>query len=193
MEQFISLILKASDYCDECPKIFYQLCRDNLPSGIMTTVQIGEKQASLRKTTNEGKTTLTVPLTRHLTGKETTSFVETFDGLVERDYQIVTSKIDTMVEKEIEVVVDSEPLLSLATAWARTQHDEWVRDKTDAGWRYGTDVSVKNKTHPLIRTWNDLPDEYRKIDTSKPEELLKLFNDQGYILVAKTEMDQLLK
>lgn len=193
MEQFISLVMSASDYCDACPKVFFKLCRENLPSGVMTTFTMGDKQASMKKTANEGKTTLTVPLTRHLTEKEVKAFVEAFDPLVERDYKIVASRIDDVVDAEVSVEVDEGPLLELCTAWAKKQHDDWLQDKLSSGWRYGTSVSIKDKKHPLIRQWNDLPAEYREINTEQPEALLKLFNEQGYVLVAKSELDQLLK
>jgi hypothetical protein len=65
-----------------------------------------------------------------------------------------------------------------------------MKDKLDDGWRYGPSVSMKEKTHPLLRKWDELPDDYRTIDTSKPEQLLKLLNDSGYVLIKKTELDQ---
>lgn len=193
MEHYIALIMSASDYCDACPKVFFKLCRENLPSGVMTTFAMGDKQASMKKTSNEGKTTLAVPLVRHLTEKEVFDFVEAFDPLVERDYKIAASRVDDVVEDEVTVEVDEGPLLELCTAWAKKQHDDWLRDKLDAGWRYGTEVSVKEKKHPLIRQWADLPAEYREVSTEQPEALIKLFNEQGYVLVAKTQLDQLLK
>ena len=193
MEQFISLVMATSDYCDECPKVFYKLCRDNLPSGVMTTITLGDKQASMKKNTNEGKVTLAIPLIRHLTENEVKGFIEVFDPLVERDYRIVASRVDDVIEDEVDIEVDEGPLLELCTAWAKQQHDEWLQDKLDSGWRYGTDVSIKEKKHPLIRQWSDLPAEYRKVNTAQPEALIKLFNDQGYVLIAKAQLDQLLR
>jgi RyR domain len=38
-------------------------------------------------------------------------------------------------------------------------HDNWKKDKLDAGWVYGATKDTKLKTHPCIVDWNDLPPE----------------------------------
>lgn len=40
---------------------------------------------------------------------------------------------------------------------ASAQHDAWVKDKIDAGWKYGPVKSTQSKTHPCIVEYDALP------------------------------------
>lgn len=43
-------------------------------------------------------------------------------------------------------------------------HDNWVKDKIDAGWVYGPTKDAGNKTHPCIVPYDQLPQEQRVKD-----------------------------
>lgn len=193
MEHFIALSVKQDSVPEGLPRLWYKTATDHLPSGLACTFARGDEQIKMAGKTADGKTTYTIPLTRDPTEKEVTKVVTAFDAAFEGDYSISSSKIEVGLKKQIEVEVPHDPLIELCTAWAKQQHDDWVKDKLDAGWRYGTSVSATNKTHPLLRSWSDLPEAYRVVDTSRPEELLKLFNQHGYVLVRRDELDQLVK
>ena len=46
---------------------------------------------------------------------------------------------------------------------AGRQHDQWVKQKADAGWRYGETKDADRKTHPMMVEFAELPDfEQRK-------------------------------
>lgn len=47
---------------------------------------------------------------------------------------------------------------------ASTQHDAWLEDKRDAGWRYGAVKDAEAKTHPCFVTYEALPDAERAKD-----------------------------
>jgi len=38
-----------------------------------------------------------------------------------------------------------------------TTHENWVKDKVDYGWKYGTKKDVDLKLHPCIIPYDDLP------------------------------------
>lgn len=38
-------------------------------------------------------------------------------------------------------------------------HEEWVRWKTDHGWRYGPQKDTYQKTHPCMVPYHELPDD----------------------------------
>ena len=44
------------------------------------------------------------------------------------------------------------------------QHDQWMAQKKDAGWKYGRTKSGVKKTHPLMVPYNDLPEVERRKD-----------------------------
>lgn len=193
MDHFIALTVKAADASDGLPKLWYKVALENLPAGITATFSVGENTSRMKKETRGDKIALVIPLTRNLTDNEVEDVIGELNLVFDKDFSVTSSRIEVGVKDEVEVEVDYGPLLTLCTAWAKEQHDEWMKDKIDSGWRYGPAVSMANKTHPLLRTWADLPDLYRKVDTSQAEEFLKLMNDHGYVLIAKTELDQLLK
>jgi hypothetical protein len=72
-----------------------------------------------------------------------------------------------------------QELLTLATEIAKQRHLAWMRERQDAGWRYGTKVSANDKTHPLLRPWDQLPERYRKPDLAAPQKVFDLLRDLG--------------
>ena len=44
------------------------------------------------------------------------------------------------------------------------QHDNWMKYKQDAGWKYGTAKDDNEKTHPFILPYDQLPPEQRVKD-----------------------------
>lgn len=44
------------------------------------------------------------------------------------------------------------------------QHDAWSKDKLDQGWRYGEIKDEKEKTHPCLVLFNQLPEFQQKKD-----------------------------
>lgn len=64
--------------------------------------------------------------------------------------------------------------------WAKLQHQSWYKQMTEKGWGYGTTRSAKNKTHPMMQPWENLPEEWRKVDYSIPETFLQLIQEYGF-------------
>ena len=44
------------------------------------------------------------------------------------------------------------------------------------GYRYGLKLNLKEKTHPAMRPWDDLPKEYRRLPESSDKELLDFYS-----------------
>jgi hypothetical protein len=47
---------------------------------------------------------------------------------------------------------------------AQEEHVRWSGQRTAAGWRYGAVRDDRNKTHPLLVEWDDLPEPEREKD-----------------------------
>ena len=191
MEHYIALNVDPKDYTKDLPKKWYRLAKESLPSGATCSATMNEKQVLLHLVRKDDKVSMMIPLVRNLTETETKRVVEALDdfGI---DYTLSTSRVDVGVHDTVEIKMEHKPVLDLCTKWAKDKHDTWMKTKIEDGWRYGPTVSVKNKTHPLLRQWSDLPAEYRKVDTSQVEELLKLFNESGYVMVARDELASLM-
>ncbi|MEQ9507052.1 MAG: RyR domain-containing protein [Hyphomonas sp.] len=46
----------------------------------------------------------------------------------------------------------------------RSQHENWLDKKRQAGWQYGPVKDAEAKTHPLMVPYDDLPDWERRKD-----------------------------
>ena len=171
-----------------------------LPSGVVATVQTTDEHGTLRSVSlvhreHKGSHEYMIPLTRDLIDREAEPMVKHFAGAhPEHDFEVeVSSSEAALVGKGQSIEVADNKYTDLCIAWAKKQHEDWMRDRVDAGWRYGPTISLSNKTHPLIRQWHELPDQFKKIDIEQPQSLLDLLNDQGYAVIARTELDGMLK
>jgi hypothetical protein len=75
---------------------------------------------------------------------------------------------------------------------AKSRHEQWMRDKLEGGWRYGVKFNTNEKTHPLLRPWEQLPDKFRQPDLDSPQALLDLMQAKGFAIIAKDELDRLI-
>jgi hypothetical protein len=61
---------------------------------------------------------------------------------------------------------------------ARHEHDRWMKDKQALGWKYGTEINERKRTHNCLVPWEYLPDQQKEKDRdairSLPGILLKV-------------------
>jgi hypothetical protein len=174
-------------------KFWFRCLRKNLPSGIINTIQTTDNKGRLknvalvtRKIGDEYE--YITPLTRDIFDYEVddanSEFSERFPD-IKFEIEISSAGVENVRFPDIEI--PKEHLLDLCTNWAKKEHEDWLKDRTKNGWSYGVSVDLKNKKHPLIRQWHELPDKFKKVDTNKPQELLDMFHKNGYIVVLRSE------
>ena len=122
-----------------------------------------------------------VPLVRHLTEMEAEKIVEGYMRVSEHDFDIETSNVYRAnadlahpFETDYQISVDAKNVLK--DAYARQSHNQWIQAKMREGYRYGLKLSLKEKTHPAMRSWDDLPKEYRRLPESSDKELLDFYS-----------------
>jgi hypothetical protein len=193
--------IKTTEPLDKATmKTWFDCAKEFLPGGVIASVQTTDDQGSLRSATMVhrevgGAHEYIIPLSRDLLDKEVQPVIDALASELpdlDFDLEVSSAQAGLLTEPEVIEVADNK-YTDLCTAWARKQHETWLHDRTDAGWRYGPSMSVKNKTHPLLRPWHDLPDQFRKIDTSQPQALLDLLNDQGYAVIGKAELEGIMR
>ena len=135
-----------------------------------------------------------VPLARDLSEEEAQVIVDAVSRETpDLDFDIHSTSLQAVEpEPAATITVDEANYLDLCTSWAKREHERWMTDRIGQGWRYGTDFSLRNKTHPLLRPWEDLPAKFRVPNLDEPQALLDLLNDQGYTVISKTELESLL-
>lgn len=188
MENYICLSINKEDNKKSLGRIWYNCVKNILPDGVLTTIQDGEKVAVMKKKMMNKKILYLIPLLKNITEKESDAITDRFGHLYHTDFSISSSKIEVLYKDTIDVVVEPELALELATKWAKDAHDKWYKEKVDSGWRYGAKHDKNNKTHPLIRQWNDLPEKYKSVDTKSIDEFIKFINDSGYVIVPRQEL-----
>lgn len=176
---------------------WFNCVRQHSPSGMLLNIPTSD-DAGMPKTVclvhreDGNQHRYMVPLARDLGESEGHAIVGAFQDLFpDLDFDIHSSATHAVDEEEDDapVTVDQDKYLSLCAAWAKRQHETWMQDRLDNGWRYGASFSIKDKTNPLMRPWEQLPERYRKPDLDEPQALLDLLNDQGYAVITKGELD----
>jgi len=60
---------------------------------------------------------------------------------------------------------------ALVEKLAQEEHDRWMREKADDGWKYGKVKDAKRKTHPCMLAWKDLNEYTREKDRNPIREI----------------------
>lgn len=108
-----------------------------------------------------------VPVSRDLRDAEVDTIVQAFASLTDVDFEVETN--DTRLFAQDDEVPSSDALhhAMRCRALAKQQHEDWVRQCTDAGWRYGT-FDATAKTHPLIRPWDQTVSRFKSANLDTP-------------------------
>lgn len=200
LPRYISLA--TADTLDaDVVKCWFRCVREHAPNGtVMSVPGIDDKgtprAVSLVHREMEGQHLYMVPLTRDLTEDEAETVVQAFaaeNADLDFDISISSPMADRLEQEANDIPVEQDRYLALCDAWAKRQHEAWMKEREEQGWTYGTTVSLKNKTHPLMRPWSELPAKFKKVDLSQPQALVDLLNDQGFVFVAKSELESLMR
>ncbi len=63
---------------------------------------------------------------------------------------------------------------------ARNVHDVWAQGRIAEGWTYGKQRDDKQKTHPCLVSYDELPDAEREYDRQTAVQTLKLILKLGF-------------
>jgi hypothetical protein len=71
-------------------------------------------------------------------------------------------------------------LLPLLEKLTENAHEVWAKKRIKAGWTYGPQRDDKNKTHPCLVPYNELPESEKAYDRKMAAEALKAAILLGY-------------
>jgi len=178
---------------------WYNCVKKLLPSGLIAGIQATDNNGTLKSSILvhreiKKENHYIISLTRDIQDKEAepvvTSFMHKYPDI---DFEIEISSNQADILSNNKISIPDNKFLDLCTSWAKDQHDEWMKDRLKNGWRYGPSISLTNKTHPLLRNWYEIPDKFRKINTTQPQKLIDLLNSNGYTVIGKDELESLLR
>lgn len=192
--------LTTTDALDKAQAKAWRNCvRDLGPQGIVVTVSATDNDnkpqsvAMIHRVSEDDAHSYLVPLARDLSDDEVTRIVEAFAAdHPDIDFDVQTQAMRLTAREKNALTLDQEQHMMLCMAMAKQQHEDWMRERSDAGWRYGPSFSPAHKTHPLLRPWDQLPDRFRKPDMDWPQKLVSMLNGQGYAVIRKDELEKIM-
>ena len=112
-----------------------------------------------------------VPLARDLTDDEAAAIARAWDeASPDGDFVINWSQDEGMETQAREVQEDL--LREVADQGAKISHNRWYQKMVGEGWQWGPRMSTRNRMHPMLRQWDDLPEAYRSREREKFSTLL---------------------
>ena len=121
-------------------------------------------------------------LTRNLLPEETEFIVYAWDGIYNEDYDIeITQDYVSDGNDNFEYHVEKSTYEKVIEIASRFIHNRWVDHKISNGWRYGLYYSIKNKTDPKLRDWDNLPDEYKKMLEMNDSDVIKFYKENTHL------------
>ena len=177
---------------------WYCSVKDAAPNGVLATIQkVDEKgfpqAVKMIHREQNGKHRYLVPISRDLAPLEVERIVESFgDNNPNQDFEIETNATNLNNISDNTIDIETGQHVALCTALAKQKHEEWLKERMDAGWRYGPTFSIENKTHQLLVSWESLPDRYRVPDLEWPQKLVDVLGQNGYQVIAKDDLAKLL-
>ena len=79
----------------------------------------------------------------------------------------------------------SPDLEELVERLAQNNHDHWARKRIDEGWRYGASRNDREKLHPDLVPYEQLPESEKEYDRKTVVEALKAIIALGYVVKKK--------
>lgn len=183
-------------------KEWFKTVKNNLPSGLMDSFQqVNEtgKPENVRLVASKlkNKHFYDIPLTRNLTEDEAQIIVDHWDNQdLVQDFIIQTSTpvVNPMYQQfpQVEYNIKDEDFGTLCELLSKEEHNRWVEDQVSDGWRLGNSYSEQNKTHPLLKPWEQLPEQYKYIDDKMPQRFIEALERMGYVIIDKNSHQKLV-
>jgi len=175
---------------------WYRCVKDNAPSGTLTSVQTTNPQGDpdvvfmVHKETQDGIHLYVIPLTRDLIDEEVAKIEEAYpEGEIEASSEDVKSARQGPADA---VVMSEDDYNHLCETLAKHQHQRWYEARANSGWSFGLLVNETSKQHPLMRPWEQLPEDYRKVDYELPHLFMNMLVEQGYVVVNRNDLNEWL-
>lgn len=200
ISRYISLVVEEA-LDEDNVRGWFKIATGKAPYGVVSTIQMtdddGEPQIvkMVHRQTDKGHYYM-IPITRDLTENEVERIVSAYsDSVSEMDFDVEATVVPSkpMEREKPSITVDQQKYADVASSWAKRQHEEWLKKRTEDGWRYGQVISLTKKTHPLLRPWDEIPARYRNVDLEQPQKLLDLLGEHGYVVVSKDDLEAVMR
>jgi len=166
-QHHIKLIVNEKLPADEAQH-FYMVVKETGPDTIVKPIEVYDEINNTKKVHMKIKKTnrefwYIVALYRDLTAKEAEKIVMVWTQQFEGDFLIETSTPYTGEDDEC-VICDEEITEDYyqTNQDIRNFHGTWMTSLLEDGWRLGPRYSIKEKTHPLLLPWEQIPRSFKE-------------------------------
>jgi len=181
-------------------KSFYSTVKENAPENVLSHYDVQDPDGNpattllLHRVNEDNKHEYEIPLVRNLTPDEIYEVALNLNTkLNEGDFLLESSSFDDdcclTEDDDPSEYMEADVFERFAEKLSERMHNVWYKEREDAGWRFGTQRLEEEKTHPLMKPWNQLTEEDKQIDYSLPEFFIDLLEEFGYAVVSHDELD----
>ena len=191
MTAYVQIIV-PQEFTQQQIKTWFHTVENAIPSGLISSTGIQQKgqvrnSKFFHKPTANNKHAYVIPLVRDLDASEVHAILKKWCELYPKgDFTFDYSQSETM-QHATPPSLEQSKIDQVLDAWAKHQHQAWMKRHTDQGWRYGVTLSSRDKTHPWLQPWESLPPQARELNLNGVKDLLKILNDFGYTIVQKPQ------
>lgn len=178
---------------------FYNVVKEHAPQNVITAFNVLDPNGSPTKAyivhyvTEDGSHVYEVPLVRNLLSDEiyeiAVNLEKTFN---EGDFVFETSTEEDECCPDDEDVFVDDHYEDISERLAQRMHNKWMHKRIDQGWRYGEERNDSEKTHPLLKPWDQLSDEEKTIDYDLLNDIVDLLSEFNYTIISMDELDELM-
>lgn len=120
-------------------------------------------------------------LKKDITNTDAEYIVTAWDHYYDGDFE-VSIKYDETHKSEIsEYIIEEQLKEEICETLSKFLHNRWVDKKINEGWRYSGHYNLEEQTHPSLRDWNSLPEDYKKRIDFTNEQLIKIIESHPYL------------
>ena len=182
-------------------KAFYNTVKESAPENVLSHYDIQDQKGNpttsllIHRLSEDGKHEYEIPLVRNLTPDELYEVMLNLNNkLTEGDFLFESSTYDEdcclTEDEDLDEYMEPDVFERFATKLAERMHDKWYMERESAGWRFGPQRLEEEKTHPLMKHWNQLSEEEKQIDYKLPEFFIDLLEEFGYSVISNEELDE---
>lgn len=125
----------------------------------LVQIVFGEKFSHTEIKVTDDKTQYVVNLHEAPTEQECETIVEQWGSMYDDDFELSMSA--DFPEDCSECEFSNEVIEHISYVASKFLHEQWLHEKLNEGWRYGTAISSKDKTHTKLMNWDNLHESLR--------------------------------
>lgn len=172
----------------ESRSLFFNNVKDALAgkvSPIKSTNEEGEKTVTkMFNKRDGGEYVYIIPLSQNATEDELEAVVDVMmNNMNVGNFSIESST--SVSQDAVDSHLDEESFGSMAEQFSKKVHENWLNERMENGWRYGELRDDRQKTHPLIKNWNQLSETEKNIDPELFKQFVEILKANGFKISKK--------